>query len=147
MPEFLFLGLDELKESSTDSLDDITAWVDELQARIEEINIIHNYLQNDPDMVLKYGSQVAELFGKVNALTLVADEMILNINGVVVGEYDHYPEQVIASFVMVWDMRAQSTLESVQEHIEQLERYIEYFKAINDDVGLEIEYKSKPTVH
>lgn len=136
-----------MKESATLSLDVISDWVDNLQARIVDINIIQNYLQNDTDMVLKYGNQISELFGKVNALTLIVDEMILYLNSVMNGEYDHYPTQVIASFIMTWDMQANSSLECVEEHIETLERYIDYFKAINEDTGLETTYLSKPTVH
>lgn len=139
--------MEELKESAKAVIDHINDKVDDLQARIVDINVIHNYLQYDQDLMIKYSGQIGELFGKVNALTRIVDEMTLNVHDVISEGYDHYPSEVVASFVMLWDMQSSSSLDEIEEHIEQLERYIEYFKAINENSGLEVEYLSNPTVH
>lgn len=143
----MFVEIDELKQGATDALDNISIRVDELQARIVDINIIHNYLQHDQELFAKYGGQISELFGKVNALTRIVDEMTLQLNDLAAGGYDNYPTIAISSFIMAWDMQATDSLDRITDDIEQLERYIEYFRAINEDVGIEVQYLSKPTVH
>lgn len=128
-------------------MDEINDQVDILQGKITDINIIHNYLQHDDDLRLKYGGLIGELFGKVNALTRIVDETTLHLNDVTAGGYDHYPLESVASFIMLWDMQASNSLDLITEDLEQLERYIEYFKAINEDSTIEVQYLSKPTVH
>lgn len=95
--------------------------------------------------MLRYGAAIGQLFGGVNSLTKMVDMLTINLNDVIDGLYDSYPDQALASMLMIWDEQMYSSLADVDNHVSQIEDYIKIFES--PEMDIENFINKKATIH
>lgn len=145
MPDPLGYDREQLKALASEILDLSIDTIELIQPRIADCNIIYNYLKDDSDTMLKYGAAIGQLFGGVNSLTKMVDIITINLNDTLDGLYDSYPDQSLASMLMIWDEQMYSLLIDVDNHVSQIEEYIKIFES--PEMDIENFINKKVTIH
>lgn len=136
---------EQLKILAGEILDLSIETIELIQPRISDCNIIYNYLKDDTETMLRYGAAIGQLFGGVNSLTKMVDILTINLNDVIDGLYDSYPDQALASMLMIWDEQMYSSLADVDNHVSQIEDYIKIFES--PEMDIENFINKKATIH
>lgn len=142
----MLASYEELDEAADQIMEYITDVVDGLQTRITDLNLIHEYVKHDDAMMLKYGPPINERFGMINVLTKNVDTITMSLERVLNGEYEFYPGPALGALLLEWDYQIYNYLQEIENIITELEKYMEYFAALDVDIDLGAK-DSNPTIH
>jgi hypothetical protein len=127
-------------------IDYLAQSIEPIQDRINELNVIHDYVKFDDVIMKKYGPMVGELFGIVNVHTKIVDGIINHLDDVDNGLYDGYPPQSVGALIFYWDTEIAISLSEIESSIADLEKYLCYFQEVEESEEISGPVK-RPSIH